>query len=388
MAEHKIQIADKPTLDIINNAVSLKTKKASTLPTPISGGCAVVLNNEIHILYIDDHYKWNGFSWSKVSTLPYTFREGCAVVLNNEIHILGGSSNADKHYKWDGAEWTSVSTLPFYLWDGSAVVLNNEIHILGTNSSDSYTKHYKWNGYSWSEVSTLPYNYYDSLGNTVVINNEIHILGGGVATNHYKWDGSTWTSVSTLPYDFTYGVAIVYNNEIHIMGGYKTAYRKCHYKFNGAEWVKLSDLPFMSDYCCSVVYNGSLHLLCDDWHYILDCDNLFSLLKSLIGKVSPQISTQIYSGTSAQAFTATGKGKLRMTYFNNGKTSVGYEAVISKVTIDGDLLGTTIKMGYFDNTNKLQGSETLEFMFNSSISVTVSCSDSTCPVLIQFEVEQ
>lgn len=301
MAEHKIQIADKPTLDIINNAVSLKTKKASTLPTPISGGCAVVLNNEIHILYIDDHYKWNGFSWSKVSTLPYTFREGCAVVLNNEIHILGGSSNADKHYKWDGAEWKSVST---------------------------------------------------------------------------------------LPYDFTYGVAIVYNNEIHIMGGYKTAYRKCHYKFNGAEWVKLSDLPFMSDYCCSVVYNGSLHLLCDDWHYILDCDNLFSLLKSLIGKVSPQISTQIYSGTSAQAFTATGKGKLRMTYFNNGKTSVGYEAVISKVTIDGDLLGTTIKMGYFDNTNKLQGSETLEFMFNSSISVTVSCSDSTCPVLIQFEVEQ
>jgi N-acetylneuraminic acid mutarotase len=79
----------------------------------------------------------------EMSTLPYDFCYGCAVVYNNEIHILGSntSGNGTKHYKWDGTQWTSVSTLPYNFYDGSAVVLSNKIHILGGDVQK--TNHYK-----------------------------------------------------------------------------------------------------------------------------------------------------------------------------------------------------------------------------------------------------
>ena len=66
-----------------------------------------------------------------VSTLSYDFYCGCAVVYNNELHILGGGSSSYQryHYKWNGTSWVSVSTLPYNLYKGSAVVYNNEIHI-------------------------------------------------------------------------------------------------------------------------------------------------------------------------------------------------------------------------------------------------------------------
>ena len=123
------------------------------------------------------------------STLPYNFYYGCAVVLNNEIHILGGyyGSSGTSHYKWDGSSWTSVSTLPYEFYKGCAVVLNGEIHILGSGNSSYNRSHYKWDGASWTSVSTIPYRFYS--GSAVVLNNEISILGSenGTSTNllHY-----------------------------------------------------------------------------------------------------------------------------------------------------------------------------------------------------------
>ena len=166
-----------------------------------------------------------------ISTLPYNFlKGGCAVVLNNEIHILSGDSGYTKHYKYNGSTWTSVSTLPYDFRNGCAVVLNNEIHILGSYS-DNYTKHYKYNGSTWTSVSTLPYNFYD--GCAVVYNDNIHIMGSSNSNYykyHYKYNGSTWTKVSTLPYNFDYGCAVIYNNGIHILGSnYSSSYYKYHY---------------------------------------------------------------------------------------------------------------------------------------------------------------
>ena len=72
----------------VNGCVSV-----STLPYNFSGGSAIVLNNEIHILgssnssYYTEHYKYNGTSWEKVSTLPYGFHSGSAVVYLSLIHI-------------------------------------------------------------------------------------------------------------------------------------------------------------------------------------------------------------------------------------------------------------------------------------------------------------
>ena len=183
----------------------------STLPYGFFRGSAVVLNNEIHILgsnyyksngstddtkrpYRKNHYKYNGSSWESVSTLPYAFCSGCAVVLNNEIHILGSEySSRTEHYKFNGSSWESISTLPYAFYDGSAVVYNNEIHILGGGGSYSdMTNHYKFNGSSWESLSTLPYRFGD--GAAVVWNDEIHILGSysnnssgiGNFTKHYN----------------------------------------------------------------------------------------------------------------------------------------------------------------------------------------------------------
>ena len=255
-------------LNLVSEDIVLN-ESISTLPYGFYNGCAVILNNEIHILGGSDgnytkHYKYDGFTWTSVSTLPYKFYRGCAVVLNNEIHILGGIDGAIKHYKYDGNTWTSVSTLPYNFYDGSAVVLNNEIHILG--SANGTTKHYKYDGTTWTSVSTLPYNFYN--GCAVILNNEIHILGGsdGNYTKHYKYDGFTWTSVSTLPYNFYRGCAVVLNNEIHIIGSkYSDSYSYTkHYKYDGFTWTSVSTLPYNFYDGSSVVYNNGIHILGGD----------------------------------------------------------------------------------------------------------------------------
>ena len=216
----------------------------------ISYNAAVVYKNEIHMLggiyrgngtsYSKYHYKYDGTSWLNVSTLPYGFYNGCAVVYNDEIHILGSkdSSHTRDHYKYDGTSWSKVSTLPYSFYNGRAVVYNDEIHILGSQNG-SYTKyHYKYDGTSWSKVSTLPYDFYN--GCAVVYHNEIHILGGYYAPEaryHYKFDGTNWESVTTLPYVFCDGGAVVYNDEIHILNSSKTPYR-FHYRIRGKSVIE------------------------------------------------------------------------------------------------------------------------------------------------------
>ena len=152
-----------------------------------------------------------------ISTLPYGFVTGACVLYNNEIHIMGGNiSPYNQHYKWNGSSWTSVSTLPYGFVTGACVLYNNEIHIMGGNISP-YNQHYKWNGSSWTSVSTLPYDFY--YGSAVVFNDSIHILGGGSnPTQHYEWRGGFWRNVSSLPYSFYQGCAVVYNEEINILG--------------------------------------------------------------------------------------------------------------------------------------------------------------------------
>ena len=257
MAKKTLKIADKPTLDEVNENVKALTNSKnmilqniilgnptdengiiqadssySSLPYALHNGCAICYNNKIHIFGGDggkeNHYSLSGV-WSKASTLPlYGFTHGSIVVYGGCIHIVGSEIGGSyrMHYKWDGTSWTQVSTLPYDFCNGSAVVCNNEIHILGGRNSSYRTNHYKWDGSSWTKVSTLPYNFYNE--SAVVYNNEIHILGGnGKNTAHYKWDGTSWTEVSTLPYDFHLGSAVVLNNAIHILGGINGQYN--HY---------------------------------------------------------------------------------------------------------------------------------------------------------------
>ena len=71
----------------------------------------------------------SGLMFFELNNLPYDFNSGCAVVYNNEIHILGGEYSETYHYKWDGTSWTKVSTLLYDFYRGCAVIYNNEIHL-------------------------------------------------------------------------------------------------------------------------------------------------------------------------------------------------------------------------------------------------------------------
>lgn len=216
------------------------------LPAPPfsnTSGCAVVLDNEIHVIVKTKHYKWDGTKWISVSVFPYPLENGGAVVYNNEIHVFGGSSTSywTNHYKWDGETWTQVDVLPFHFYYSKVVVYNNEIHVIGGQGAI----HYKWDGESWTAVGNgAPYNCEG--GAICVLNNEIHIMGGNSGkTNHYKWDGNTWTSVATLPFDIensNAGFAVVIDASIHLLYMWKRAV------FDGSSWNTVYPKRYISNY--------------------------------------------------------------------------------------------------------------------------------------------
>ena len=262
--------------------------EVSSLPYSRSsyGYPMVVLNDEIHILGSDTssthHYKFNSSTseWIEVSTLPYDITGACAVVYNNEIHLLGGSETnpddmfstitLDYHYAFNPSTetWTQMEALPCG-FNGNAVVLNNEIYIVGGVDEEGYParNHYKYDGSTWTELKYLPCDFLE--GSVVVYNNEVHILGGiHSALSHYKFDSSTstWIQLDDLPYEFYDSSAVVYNNEIHLLGsGYYSSpsypYSKYHYKFDGSSWNEVKELPYEFHQGSAVVYNDEIHLL-------------------------------------------------------------------------------------------------------------------------------
>ena len=238
-------------------------EKASTLPYNVCNGCAVVYQNEIHLMGSEEstltsknHYKWDGTTWIRISTLPFELKYGASVVYNDEIHLFGYPSY---HYKWDGSAWTSVGVLPCMILENySAIVHNNEIHLI---SRDAGNKHYKFDGITWTEVSTPPMTL--SAFRMVSYKNKIHVLGSGSGHNeHYSWDGSTWEKIGDLPYYFWNGVVIVYNNEIHIIGT-SNSYHWCdHYKWvDDTTWTLIYTVWLMVYNDVSVVYNGRINIL-------------------------------------------------------------------------------------------------------------------------------
>ena len=128
MAVKTIQIADKPTLDATKALLEDSEFGLAAIKQAASSGAVSGSAGGLHIgKYVDEQVS----GCVSVSTLPYSFSGGSAIVLNNELHILGSNNSSyyTKHYKYNGTSWESVSTLPYDFYSGSAVVYNDEIHI-------------------------------------------------------------------------------------------------------------------------------------------------------------------------------------------------------------------------------------------------------------------
>lgn len=216
----------------------------TSLPMAFYEGCAVVYNDKIYILGSKDSTysklfcAFNGTSWSS-GGVPYEFYDGCAVVYRDEIHILGcnvNNSTCQNHYKYNGSSWTSVSTLPYKFGNGNAVVYDDCIYIVGTAWDSSGGPLYKWNGISWTRVAAQPYPSCTH-GSAVVIDDCIHVLGSNSTTymkNHYFYTENGWTKDYDCPFEFFDGSVVLLGGEgLCFLGSYASSSTYTKIDING-----------------------------------------------------------------------------------------------------------------------------------------------------------
>lgn len=222
-----------------------------------------------------------------VSELPYPFDPvySCALVYNNEIHILGGEAVKDSlgkdyinydhfHYKWNGKKWEVTSELPYSCHKACAVVYHDEIHIFGGQFSDGVytTNHYSWNGIKWTSCQNIP-DIYDTKTQKIVFvyDDSIRVVGRSNTTGNTKilcsWDGNSWSqsviSSNMTIDDNTSCVRCTVDGKPYVF--IFTSDGKM-YRHGGTKWfsseVNLSNnyvgsnLYTMSRYCATVSTNG------------------------------------------------------------------------------------------------------------------------------------
>lgn len=324
----------------------------------------VVFNNELHLLggsgeKVRSHYKWDGETWSVASELPYDFSNGRAIVYQDKIHIIGGGSarflgeystgRLNNHYAWDGESWTKASNLPYTVWGATPFVSSGQLHLIGGGIVEgvNYNRyHYVWDGISWSKATDLPFdafnvsvvvysntrvyvfggmnksggekqttakiyngtNWVDAIaiptlacnntsmgatidnerniwvfgsrlylfangnyinyqsvpvnfdrGQVVVYRNEVHMF---YARHHYVWRDGNWIALSSIPYNFIGGSAIVFKDKIHLLGSNSSGVEDYHYTWSPEEdWELKSNLPSKFSNGSAVIYNDELHII-------------------------------------------------------------------------------------------------------------------------------
>ena len=194
-----------------------------TFSSSMEGGILIEFRNEMYYVGGSNNatslQKFNGTSWETLSTpLPYSFIKGCAVVYENELHIIGSSNSSYRkyHYKYDGETWSIVSNLPvdFYrssnLNQRSVIVYEGEIHLFGGTTT---TNHYKFDGTSWTKMSTLPLGFSSTGDNIVWVDDENNlrimvtsansdsVLGSYYYSNVYVYKNGAWEEITEGRYE-------------------------------------------------------------------------------------------------------------------------------------------------------------------------------------------
>lgn len=281
---------------------------ASTLPYDFCAGKAIVFNDELHIIgggtnyysnpyydedkFINNHYKWDGETWSKASDLPYITRSSCVFVNESKLHVIGGvkidenTDNSKNHYVWDGLSWSTSVSLPIGMQNCSAVsVSDTEVYIAGgnePNTNNKLTSVYLWNGISFTNLGvTLENDALNDSGNCMacdeddipmIIGKRFYRIVNGKVEVKYSFG------------DFDNGTSVIYNNEIHVF------YNNDHFMFSGktkGEWVKLEDNIHNCTGASAVVCDDGIHLLgsesspCADYHCVWSPDNGWRVLSNL-----------------------------------------------------------------------------------------------------------
>lgn len=227
-------------------------KKQADLPYDFVGGCAFVAyynhqeklfivggnssstesqgaygGYENSFYYLRDNEFFNSSGGYKI---PYKMINGCAVVLNNELHILGGTGNnseSTKHYKvklngnsyfdLSSNGFQSVSTLPFALECGCALIIDGKIHIFGD------ANHYSFNGTSWDNEGANYLSINDvTRYNVLYLEKKLYNLVGD-AYSLYTFENDVYSDVSWIKNVFAVSynqdISVIANGNIYLLGG-------------------------------------------------------------------------------------------------------------------------------------------------------------------------
>ena len=233
----------------------------SPLPTPLSSGRSIVVNDRVHIIsgahgmhdldltsrvYSVPLTRIDAGSWAVSTSLPVARMFGQAIVTNNRVYLLGGS-NGNSYVNTvytapvnsDGTlgSWSSAAPLPVALGHSQAVITKNRVYLIGgrTNSgviSTVYTAPINPDG-TIGAWATAPTSLPGPLGHSqaVVTTNRVFMLGGQasgpsptnvVYTALIAEDGTIgeWTTaVGTLYNSLQNSQAIVTKDRIYLIGG-------------------------------------------------------------------------------------------------------------------------------------------------------------------------
>ncbi len=174
--------------------------------------------------------------------LPSAVSAGGLVLLNNELHYVGGNNNSRQdigtHYVLDlnnpSAGWKTAVSLPHGRSHMGLVTLNGKIYAIGGqfgNDADTVTQNYVevWdpaNPGVWTELATLPTKLSHFASAVIVVGNRIMTFGGETAYNVdsalvYAYDPATnsWASMTSLPGKRFSGVAAVLDGNIYFTTG-------------------------------------------------------------------------------------------------------------------------------------------------------------------------
>ena len=144
-------------------------------------------------------YSVSNNSWSKIADLPdfgsviveddRGARHVLAAVLNNEIHVVYGQ----KHYKYSNNSWVLVSTLPISKGEnGYLLSYSGDNKLILFHNTRWYIFNYSTN--QWTQQNTqLPCSF--GSGSGYIYNDTIHIL---VSNYHYTFENSQWVLKETL----------------------------------------------------------------------------------------------------------------------------------------------------------------------------------------------
>ena len=190
-------------------------------------------------------YNLNSKQWRKGPSLPKPMAGGGAAIVNNKLYTFGGvdaqaKCDVNYHYVLDlkaiSVGWknlTSSAAMPLARNHFSTVVLNNQIYAIGgqhghdgcpfkKGGNVAYVHKFNPANNQWSRVANLPTADSHNEPGSFTHNGFIYTVGGttpGNAVTRYNSKTNKWTKVATLPEKLVAPVARMYNNTLMVAGG-------------------------------------------------------------------------------------------------------------------------------------------------------------------------